>query len=347
VKNIASHLLLALVVVLSGACGREDTKAYRVPKEQPSPPDVPAGHPDISSSAPQLNWKLPDGWQEVPAGDFRVASFKITGKDGAKADVSVIPLPGDAGGDFSNVNRWRGQVGLEPVSPEDFARLTETIEVAGQTAHLYDQAGDSSHILAAIQQREDTTWFFKMTGDNQLVAQQKPVLVEFLKSLQFASGQSMAGSPAGHPDISTAPAPAPAVAVSSQGRPTWNTPTGWQEVPGGQFLVAKFAIAGGGGGQAAVNVSTSPGNGGGLAANVNRWRKQLGLGELGGDELAKSVTTVSDQIAVVEMSGERASLVGAIVSLPGQTWFYKLMGDQSVVAEQKEGFTKFVQEVKY
>lgn len=328
-------------LLLVGGCGRDEIKAYRVPKEQPAQIQMPAGHPDSSAVAPQLKWKTPDGWTEVPASDFRVASFKITGQNGSQADVSVIPLPGDAGGDFSNVNRWRGQVGLEPVSVEDFARVAQSIEVDGQSARLYDQAGDSSQILAVIQQREGMTWFFKMTGDPQLVAQQKLVFMEFLKSFQFTSGPTMAELPAGHPDIS---ASAPAGTGLSEGKPRWNVPSGWKEVPGGQFLVAKFTMSDG---QAAVNISTSPGNGGGLAANVNRWRKQLGLGELTGDELAKSITTVNDQIALVEMSGERSSLVGAIVSLPGQTWFYKLMGAPKVVAAQREIFTKFVQEVKY
>jgi hypothetical protein len=46
---------------------------------------------------------------------MRVASFRVTGKDGKQADVSVIPLPGLAGSDLDNVNRWRGQVGLPSV----------------------------------------------------------------------------------------------------------------------------------------------------------------------------------------------------------------------------------------
>ena len=36
-----------------------------------------------------------------------------------------------------------------------------------------------------------------------------------------------------------------------------------------------------------------------------------------------------------------------IVTLPGQTWFYKLMGDPSVVALQKNAFTEFVKGVQY
>jgi hypothetical protein len=83
-----------------------------------------------------------------------------------------------------------------------------------------------------------------------------------------------------------------------------------------------------------------------LAANVNRWRKQLGLSELAGDEVAKSVKTIGP-VTFVEMRGQNATLVGAIVPQPGQAWFYKLMGDAPVVAAQQEAFIKFVQGVQY
>jgi hypothetical protein len=139
-------------------------------------------------------------------------------------------------------------------------------------------------------------------------------------------------------------------ATEEAGTPQWNAPADWTTAPAGQFLVAKYNIEGG---KAAVNISSSAGDGGGLAANVNRWRKQLGLGELAGDELAKAVTKPSEQLALVEMSGtdartgQPAVLVGALVFRPGQSWFYKLMGDAQVVAAQRDAFVKFVQEVKY
>jgi len=317
---------LLLVAVLTGGCGRGEIKVYRVPKETVPQAEMPSGHPD--HAAPQLKWQKPEGWQELPAGEMRVASFKVAGQDGRQADVSVIPLPGGAGGDFSNVNRWRGQVGLPPVSEEELKKLAQPVEVAGQAAALYEQDGKGAggaptRILAVIQHREGTAWFFKMTGDSELVAQQKPAFVAFLKSFQFAAGEAAATEPA------------------DDGKPQWTVPAGWKEVSGGQFLVAKFMVDG-----AAVNVSSSAGDGGGLTANVNRWRKQLGLGELAGDEVAKSVKT-SGPVSFVEMSGPNASLVGAIVLRPGRAWFYKLMGDAPVVAAQKDAFIKFVQGVKY
>jgi hypothetical protein len=367
-----------LAAVLASGCGQDGIKVYTVPKEQQpqmSQADMPAGHPDAAaaSAAPQLKWKTPDGWTELPAGQFRVASFKVADKEGKQADVSVVPLPGGAGGDLSNVNRWRSQVGQPPVTDEELKTLKQPVELAGQPAALYEQSGQNptgepTRILAVIQYRDGTAWFFKMTGDSQLVAQQKPVFVEFLRSVQFAIGEAMAAMPAGqapiadgtlpagHPDMSAAPLGAANSGVSTAGKPQWAPPAGWTEVPGGQFLVAKFTIAGAGNAQGAVNVSSSAGDGGGLVANVNRWRKQLGLGELSSDELAKSakdIETTSGRATLVEMSGQDArsgqpaSLVGVMVIQPGQAWFYKLMGDAKIVAAQKDAFTRFVQEVKY
>src|SRR5437667_2742438 len=164
--NSVSLLSILLTVVFSVACGQDGISVYRVPKEQPTQAAaLPAGHPDLAAPAgPQLQWKTPDGWKEGAPSEFRVASFRVAGKDGKQADVSVIPLPGGAGGDFSNVNRWRGQVGLPPVLEEEMQKIAESVEVAGQPATLFDQAGEATRILAAVQHREGTAWFFKMTG---------------------------------------------------------------------------------------------------------------------------------------------------------------------------------------
>ena len=48
-------------------------------------------------------------------------------------------------------------------------------------------------------------------------------------------------------------------------------------------------LTGDGGATAAVNVSSSAGEGGGLIGNVNRWRGQLGLAPLSEAEVNQSV----------------------------------------------------------
>jgi hypothetical protein len=366
------------LLLLAGLHGfaREDIKVYRVPKERLSTQPLPAGHPDLSVAGavaePKLSWKTPEGWNEVPPGEMRKASFNVKGKDGKQADVSVIPLPGAAGGDAANVNRWRGQVALAALPPDTLKQTALAVQVADQPGELYDLSGtntsngEPTRILAVIQHREGTAWFFKMTGEDQLVAQQKPAFIEFLKSFAFAAGGASPALPAshpplegnalpsGHPEISSTP---PTVGEPPQeGQPKWQPPPGWKEVPGGQFLVAKFLVSGNGSAQAAVNVSRSAGDGGGLAGNVNRWRGQLGLAPLSAEELNKTVTPfkISDgEASLVEMagtdarSGQPAKLVGAIVPQGGQTWFYKLMGNAKVVESAQDAFKQFVQTAKY
>ena len=142
---------------------------------------------------------------------MRAASFRVAGENGKLADVSVVPLPGLAGGDLDNVNRWRGQVGLKGISQEELAKLAQPVEIDGQPAQLYDQAGENpgsgekTRILAAITRRDGVAWFFKMTGDDGLVAQQKPAFVEFLKSVTFPANAAQSGLPPSHPPIASSP----------------------------------------------------------------------------------------------------------------------------------------------
>jgi hypothetical protein len=384
-KSARRFLILTPLLFLAAGCQRDGIKVYHVAKDQEPPqqaapvppadsanPAMPPGHPDISSApamaAPPasesaqspLTWKTPDGWTEVPPSEMRLASFKVAGANGKQADVSIVPLPGMAGTDDANVNRWRGQVGLSDVSSDELQKSAETVEAGGQPAQLYDIAGTTGRILGVIQHRDGMAWFYKMTGDADLVEQQKPAFVEFLKSLKFqavpvsgAMEEMPATLPPGHPAIGNMTTPAAASApISHDGQPNWQVPAGWQEISGGQFLVAKFTLTGDGGATAAVNVSTSAGDGGGLAANVNRWRGQLGLPPVS-DILTSSLDVAGGKAQLVEMGGTNAQtgqpsqLIAAIVSQPDQTWFYKLMGDAKVVAGQRDAFKRFVQSAKY
>lgn len=367
-KTSLNTLVLATATLLLAGCGRDDVQVYQVAKESAAPAAMPAGHPEVSgqSAAPQLEWTLPAGWEQVSPGEMRLASFKIKGDGGKTADVGVFPLPGMAGRDIDNVNRWRGQVGLQPVSEADFAKLGDAIQISGQDARVYDLggenpgSGDKSRILAAIVRREGVAWFFKMTGDDLLVAGQKPAFVDFLKSLKFATTAPapQAGLPPSHPPLDGAGMGAAigAAGSSGQAKPVWEVPAGWTEVAGGQFLVAKFTISGDDGAQAAVNVSMSSGDGGGLSGNVNRWRKQLGLAELPDADIANMATGVetsdgkallTDMTGTDGRTGQKARLVGAMIPTGSRTWFYKLMGSETVVEQQKAAFIKFIQTAKY
>ena len=108
--------------------------------------------------------------------------------------------------------------------------------------------------------------------------------------------------------------------------------------------------------KADITVSSFPGDVGGLLANVNRWRRQISLPPLDDAGLAAAVTALNtaagpasevDITGTDPKTGQPAQLVGVILPLNGQSWFYKLLGDATVVGHQKADFLQFVQSVKY
>jgi len=333
------------------------------------PATMPAGlpAPDNSGLAP-LKYTLPDGWKEKALSQMRVASFEAS-ENGKIADISVIPLGGMAGGDYSNVNRWRGQIGLQQLDDAELQKLAEKVVIAGQPADLYDAAGTSpagggdQRIIGAILHRDDTSWFFKMAGPADIVEKNKPAFIAFLKSVDFGglaapSTMDLSQLPPSHPAIPGIGADNATTPVAdASGKPTWTIPAGWQSAPLTQFLIAKYSITGAAGSEAAVNVSSLDNDGGGLLANVNRWRQnQLGLSAVDQSGLGKVVSTFDangspaslvDFTGKDSKTGKPARLIGVVLPLGGQTWFYKLMGDPGIVAAQKDAFTKFIQSAKY
>jgi hypothetical protein len=326
------------------------------------PATMPAGLPAPDNSGlPSLQFTLPGGWEKKAPSAMRVASFGIS--DGGKqADVSVIPMGGMAGGNLANVNRWRGQVGLAPLAEDAVQKMTEKVVIGGQDADLFDIAGTGSErIIASVLHRDDTAWFFKITGDAALVEAQKPAFIAFLKSVSF--GAPAAATPATdmsqllpeHPPIGGMMPAAQTTTADAGSKPTWTVPAGWTEAPLTQFLIAKYAIADAGGAQAAVNISSLADDGGGLLPNVNRWRGQLGLAPATDADVATlpTIDASGSKAALIEFSGtdartgKPAQLIGVVLPLGGQTWFYKLMGDAGVVTQQKDAFIKFVQSAKY
>ena len=144
-------------------------------------------------------------------------------------------------------------------------------------------------------------------------------------------------------------------AADSGATPTWTVPAGWQEGQLTQFLIAKYVMPGDSGATATVNVSSLAGDGGGLLPNVNRWRAQLGLAPVTDTDIAAlpTIDASGGKATLIELfgtdarTGKPAQLVGLVLPLGGQTWFYKLMGDANLVAQQKDALVKFVQSAKY
>jgi hypothetical protein len=185
--------LLAVLLVLAG-CRRAEVTHYQVKKSadsslaafaQASPREaqMPGARATLTST---LEWTLPKGWSESRAAGVRYATLKPAAP--GKVDVSVVVLPGPAGGELANVNRWRGQIGLAAIDERTLARSRKSIASPAGAVSVYEFASEGdkkSRLLAAILVSEESTWFIKMLGDESPVASARGDFIHLLRSLRF------------------------------------------------------------------------------------------------------------------------------------------------------------------
>jgi hypothetical protein len=158
-----------------------------VANPMPSAPVVsaPVQAPALEKEKPQIKWEVPKGWKSAPPSSMRYASFTVAGPGGGTADVSVSVFAGNGGGDLGNVNRWRGQAGLQPVAEGDLKSLIVPLKTKDGDVLTVDLLGPTTHIVAGWAEIDGRSWFFKITGSDAVIAGEKEKFVKFLQSVQF------------------------------------------------------------------------------------------------------------------------------------------------------------------
>jgi len=137
------------------------------------------------------------------------------------------------------------------------------------------------------------------------------------------------------------------------GSSQWMPPVHWNEIEGSQISLLDFE-AEHDGQRAAISVTKLAKNAGGLLANVNRWRKQIGLEEIKDLQL-ESFAVDGNPGKFVEMNGTRdgkpATTLGVIHTITyrtlPETWFYKITGDTAAVMKEKDAFRDYVRSARY
>jgi hypothetical protein len=98
--------------------------------------------------------------------------------------ITVTPARGDK---LQNVNRWRGQVGLMPLTEAEFAATAKKVPVGSMTGDLYEMIEGDRAIFGVIIEDQGQMWFVKLNGDARLAERERGRFQEFLKSLRLKS----------------------------------------------------------------------------------------------------------------------------------------------------------------
>jgi hypothetical protein len=129
----------------------------------------------------------------------------------------------------------------------------------------------------------------------------------------------------------------------------YDVPPGWQPQPPGVMRLAAFKATAGDK-SAEITVTMLPGQAGGLLANVNRWRDQLGLPAITAPELQKQgkmLDSKAGSVVTVDLTGPKGRMLAGILLHGGQSWFVKMTGPPEFVGQQQQAFETFVKSLRF
>ncbi|MFO0932362.1 MAG: hypothetical protein U1E39_06590 [Planctomycetota bacterium] len=370
-------VLAAALGLLSSGCGRGEVVEITDVRERPdagvpaprstldqrlrgeTPADAHGGGAGGAGGAANggvaFTWSTPAGWEPLPAAPMRTAGWKVTAAPGTECTFSTLPATG--GGLVPNVNRWRKQMSLAPADEAAVAALPTKGTLLGRPAKFVELAGtyvgmgggasvEGAKLVGLVAELPQATAFLKLTGPAASVDAEVPRLLELAASI--AAGKGAAGRDAAAAGGGAAPERAPA----SDAPFRWTAPAGWVQGPARSMRVATFVPSGAPGSEVAVSILK--GTAGGVRANLDRWRGQMGAGPLSDAEfgalpraqvLGGTAVFLAVEGAYAGMGGGAGAsgsmLLGMALERPGDMVFVKMTGPAAEVRGEQDRFRAF------
>jgi hypothetical protein len=297
----------------------------------------------LKASEPgQQNWTTPSGWKEEPGTGMRTATLFIPTDDKPlEMSVTALPWGGSQAELLSNVNRWRGQMELEPIGPQQLDDVISEVKSGEATVTVVELSG-------------------RFAGGGMMA----PFAGGGFGANRTPPGTN-SGLPEGHPPVDSSAAgrrSTPGGSDAVPGVPKFEAPNSWRQLPASGMRKAVFSIgseAEGG----VVTIIDFPTDAGQMIAdplaNVNRWRREVGLAEIDKDQLEGSMESIDvdgtaasyvrltpDAAKPEESQAERATLA-AMVTRDDKIWFIKLIGQRNVVLAEEENFKSFLKSIRF
>ena len=133
----------------------------------------------------------------------------------------------------------------------------------------------------------------------------------------------------------------------------FEVPEGWQPGEGNAFSNDAYVI---GTGEEQVEVTVSAMRPSPLAANVNRWRGQVGLASQSEEEINASMQTLSvagedapyfELTGTSRATGEPQTILVVVAQANGTQWYFKMWGTPEAVAAEKQRFEDFIESIEF
>jgi|GEM_PF-2044076 len=257
-------------------------------------------------------WTLPKGWNEVDPGKMNRNAFMV-----GEGDKAIRVTIAEAGGTLlSNINRWRGQVGLRPASQAQIKLASTPISLGGKTASRVDIRG------AAVAST--------MTPNKGPGPIKGKVMPDNHPPVDGGSGPKPPANVVGGKSrilgvvlpqgetiwfFKIGPVPADSLdpyvkafddfvatirpGADEKTAPTFEAPAAWKQGPKTQFSFGSYMLSDN------IKLTVTP-SAGGVPQNINRWRGQVGLAPIQSENSAD----LGREISLGGQKAYRVDLVG-------------------------------------
>jgi len=267
----------------------------------------PAATPD------KPTWTMPAEWNQKPPAGMRYATITLPGAVAPeKVEISVIPLPRQPGGDevniLSNINRWRGELSLAPISAAQIPEQSATVALAQGNAILVDYLGSAA------------------VGGGGM---RGPMQAGGLTTPPRSTGPPSPGPQAGSPL-------------------TFESPAGWIQKPNSSMRKASFDVVGDGQSLDISIIDLPPSDPLANVNRWRDEIKLPPIDQATLDKEMRKIAAGPLQADYIEIDGTAGeSIYAAIIVHQGRAWFIKLKGPTSLAKQQSGQFEKFVQSLRF
>jgi hypothetical protein len=367
-----SGLLMFLGAALAG-CGGYDgdyevSETREVENPRAFPPGIPTTAQRFRSALPRtahthdrgtspgtgptgFAWDLPEGWTELPKSQFRQGNFRVPGTENVDAYLSV--LPGGGGGLLANVNRWRNQMSLPPISMSELEKAPK-VRMLGRQATFVELDGTFTSmggggkktgyrlIGLIVLDGQGRAVTMKLVGPAAEVEKGRDAFMGLCRSLRPEAASSP--PPAGHD--------------SSGGGLSYEVPEGWQKGAARQMRQVTFHPGEGTETECYISVLGRAEGDAVIAMYMNMWRGQMGREPLSQEKVNSlpKIEVLGTPSPWMEVEGEYAAKSGmggggetkekykmyvVLVPLQNATVTVKMVGPAGVVTAEKENFLAF------
>jgi hypothetical protein len=307
-----------------------------------------------TDAAPEaFDFVVPAGWSNLAPTSMRAVNLAVEREPAAQCTLTL--LSGDGGGLAANIDRWRGQMGLAPSTAAELAGLP-TGELLGRPAVRVDFTGDYSgmgaeknsgyRMVGLLAVASEGSAFLKFVGPAPVVEAELAAFDAVAASLRPR------GAAAAQSDVAAnAPQSGGAsAATDSNEKLRWQAPATWTRGPARMMREVTYTTPDG----MDCYISILAGDGGGIRANFDRWRGQMGAAPLSSEELAalERVPSLGATALLIEIAGsfegmggekiDDALMLGAVVAQDDATVFVKLVAPTAVAQRERDAFRAFV-----